>query len=200
MSSSEILALITGYGLAGVFVMALVEKFLPIVPSYLMLMIFGMATESIGDVMVVLVVSTVASTAASAAWYGIGDFLGDRRVRRIISKYGRFVFFSIESYERLRSAYRRNAFAVSLAGQGVPVARIYLALPAGVMRVGFRVFTLAAALGIAVYNLAFLTVGHLLRSSGQDPLTTGLVVAGVLVAVEFLILLVLRRRSRLRAA
>ncbi|MCI1121063.1 VTT domain-containing protein [Stenotrophomonas maltophilia] len=200
MSSSEILALITGYGLAGVFVMALVEKFLPIMPSYLMLMIFGMATESIGDVMVVLVVSTVASTAASAAWYGIGDFLGDRRVRRIISKYGRFVFFSIESYERLRSAYRRNAFAVSLAGQGVPVARIYLALPAGVMRVGFRVFTLAAALGIAVYNLAFLTVGHLLRSSGQDPLTTGLVVAGVLVAVEFLILLVLRRRSRLRAA
>ncbi len=173
MRSAEILALITGYGLAGVFVMALVEKFIPIVPSYLMLMIFGMATDSVGDVMVVLIVSTAASTAASAAWYGIGEFLGDRRVRRLISKYGRFAFFSVGSYERLGAAYRRNAFAVSLAGQGVPVARIYLALPAGVMRVGFRVFTLAAALGIALYNLAFLTVGHLLRSSGHDPLIRG---------------------------
>jgi alkaline phosphatase len=200
MSSEEILALVAGYGIAGVFVMALLEKFIPIIPSYLMLMIFGMSAGSLSELAGVLVVSTLASTLASIVWYRLGDFLGDNRVRRVISRYGRYVFFSIDKYDQLSSAYRRNAFWVSFAGQGVPVARIYLALPAGVMRIAFGQFASAAALGIALYNLAFLLVGHALRDSAHDPLKTGLLVAGVLIVVELAVFALIRRRSDRRRA
>lgn len=199
MTSDEILVLVAGYGVAGVFVLALVEKFIPIIPSYLMLMIFGMSAGSLAQLSAVLCVSTVASTLASIIWYRVGDFLGDKRVRRAISRYGRYVLFSIDHYDRLSAAYKRNTFLVSFAGQGVPVARIYLAIPAGVMRVGFRRFAAAAALGIAVYNLAFLLVGHALRGSGHDPLMTGLLVAGMLVVVEGAVFAFIRRKGDRRA-
>jgi len=64
------------------------------------------------------------------------------------------------------------------------------------MGVGFRTFTLAAALGIAIYNLAFLAVGHALRDSAHDPLATGLVVAGCLVGVELLVFALIKYRKR----
>ncbi|MNK16198.1 SNARE associated Golgi protein [compost metagenome] len=187
--------LVASYGLTGVFVMALFEKFIPVIPSYLMLMILGMSANSLPQLAGVLIVSALGSTLASAVWYQIGDFLGDNRVRRAISRYGRYVFFTVDHYDRLGAAYKRNTFLVSFAGQGVPVARIYLALPAGVMRVGFRRFVAAATLGTLVYNLAFLLVGHALRGSGHDPLMTGLLVAAALVAAEVMLFAFIRRRG-----
>lgn len=195
MHSDQILAVVDGYGAAGVFGMALMEKFIPIVPSYLMLMVFGMAAQGWAEFLLTLLLTTVASTSASLAWYGIGRWLGDARLRSAIASHGKYVFLSIDKYQRMADAYRRNAFLVSLIGQGVPVARIYLALPAGVMGVDMRAFASAALIGIAIYNLLFLGIGVLIKDSGRDPLATGLLTCAALVAAELLALALLKRRQ-----
>lgn len=197
MTADELLGLIQGYGVPGVFCMALSEKFIPVVPSYLMLMVFGLAAATGPALALVAVVSIVGSLLGTLGWYGIGSALGQSRTREAVARYGRFVFLRLATYDRLSGAYRRNTFRVTLAGQGIPVARIYLALPAGVIGVPFPAFAAAAVIGIALYNATFLGVGFLLRDATHAPLGAGLAIAAGLVILELIVLMWSRRRRRL---
>ena len=55
--------------------------------------------------------------------------------------------------------------------------RIYLALPAGVLRLEPRAFVAATAIGTVIWNMPFLTLGYALRGSGRDPVGIGFWVA-----------------------
>lgn len=200
MDPSDILPILLGYGLAGVFVMALLEKFAPIVPSYLMLILFGTAASGEAELGAFLAVTVAGSFTATAAWYAIGRVLGERRVRAVVARYGRYVFFSLETYDHLAGSYRRNSFAVTLVGQTIPVARIFLALPAGVLAIPTATFLIAAACGIALYNFAFLAVGFALRDTSSDPVEVGLWVSLALILVEGAAVYGVRWYRRLSAA
>ncbi|WP_306225064.1 DedA family protein [Bosea beijingensis] len=196
MDPSDILPILLAYGFAGVFVMALLEKFAPIVPSYLMLILFGTAASGEAELGAFLAVTVAGSFTATAAWYSIGRALGERRVRAVVARYGRYVFFNLETYDYLAGSYRRNSFAVTLIGQTIPVARIFLALPAGVLAIPGATFLIAAAIGIAIYNFAFLVVGFALRDTSSDPVEIGLWVSLGLIVVEGAAVYVMRRYRR----
>ncbi|GAA0001814.1 hypothetical protein BRDID11002_18150 [Bradyrhizobium diazoefficiens] len=70
--------------------------------------------------------------------------------------------------------------------------RIYLALPAGVLQLEPRAFVTATAIGTVIWNMPFLSLGYVLRDSGQDPVSIGFWVVAILVAVEVAIILGLR--------
>ncbi|WP_349656496.1 VTT domain-containing protein [Xanthomonas sp. 10-10] len=196
MQTNDVLTLVLSFGLPGVLAMSYIEKFIPVVPSYLMLMVIGMTADGVPSLLAVWGISVTGSLLATVSWYEIGRALGNDRVRTLVLNYGRFVFLRIATYDRLALSYRRNDFRVTLAGQAIPVARIYLALPAGVIRVRFWTFLLAAALGIAGYNACFLLVGFCLRGTGHDPLVTGMVIAAALVALECVVFFSIRKKSR----
>ncbi|MBV6898198.1 DedA family protein [Xanthomonas euvesicatoria] len=196
MQPNELLALVTSCGLLGVLAMSYIEKFIPVVPSYLMLMVVGMTADSTPALLEAWAFSVAGSVLATVSWYKIGHALGNARVRAVVAKYGRLVFLRIATYERLAQSYRRNDFWVTLAGQAIPVARIYLALPAGVIQVRFRTFLLASSLGIAGYNLTFLLVGFFLRGTGHDPLVAGMLIAAALVALEGVVFFSIRKKNR----
>jgi len=199
MDPSDILQIVLGYGLFGVFAMASLEKFAPIVPSYLMLILFGTTASGEMELGILLAVTATGSFIATAAWYWIGRVLGDRRVQAAVAKYGRYVFFSLDTYSYLAGCYRRNSFAVTLIGQTVPVARIFLALPAGVLAIPPATFLIAAGIGIALYNLSFLALGFALQGRAADPVEVGLLVSAVLIVVEVAAVYVLRRYRRVSA-
>lgn len=196
MDPSDILPILLGYGLAGVFVMALLEKFAPIVPSYLMLILFGTAAAGEAELGAFLAVTVAGSFTATAAWYAIGRVLGEKRVQAAVGRYGRYVFFNLDTYAYLAGSYRRNSFAVTLIGQTIPVARIFLALPAGVLAIPTATFLIAAACGIALYNFAFLVVGFALRDTSSDPVEVGLWVSLGLIVVEGAAVYGMRRYRR----
>ncbi|MFC7519584.1 VTT domain-containing protein [Xanthomonas populi] len=102
------------------------------------------------------------------------------------------MFLGIATYARLAQSDRHNDCWVTLAGQAIPLARIYLALPAGVIQVRFWTFLLASLLGIAGDNLVFVLVGFSLRGTGHDPLVTGMLIAAALVALECLVFFSIR--------
>ena len=196
MDPAPILEFVAGFGLPGMLAIALAEKFTPVVPSYAILVLLGM-TMSTGPALAAAVLATGAgSLAGTMIWYGIGRAVGGRRVERAVDRFGRYVFLGPATYRRLADAYRRNHFRVTLIGQTVPVARIYLALPAGVFRVRSGVFAVAAGLGIVVWNASFLALGYLLRDGGHDPVHVGLWVPIGLLAAELSFVLLVRRRGR----
>jgi alkaline phosphatase len=199
MSPGEIIPTFLSFGLAGMFAISFLEKFIPVAPSYVLFMLLGMTAASQSGLLALLVVTIAGSLAGSLGWYGLGRWLGEQRVEAAVARYGKYIFFKLPTYHRLAASYRGNRFVVTMLGQTVPVARVYLGLPAGVLRLPLASFSAAAALGILPWNLTFLTLGFVLQGSSQSPTTVGLWASAVLIATEFALFFLVRSVRQRRA-
>lgn len=192
------LAWLLDFGLAGVAAMSLLEKFLPVLPSYFLFVLVGVTTvQNMDDLTWTVLATCSGSIAGALAWYAIGHLLGDTRCQRLVDRFGRFVFLKPALYRRLTAAYRRNQFLVTAIGQAVPTVRIYLALPAGILGLPLGPFLLATAIGTFAWNAPLVTIGYLLRGSGWDPGMAGIVVGLSMMGLELLLVLLFRHLRRL---
>lgn len=199
MVGPETVTNLLSLGLMGVFLVTVLEKFIPVVPSYVMLMALGMSAADLPRLSMVLAITVIGSLCGSAGWFAIGRILGEQRIERLVARFGKYVLFPLPTYQRLAASYRRNRFRVTALGQTIPVARVYLGLPAGVLKLPAISFLTAATLGILVWNLPFLLLGFLLKGSSHSPIQVGLQASIALVAGEFLIFALvgmIRRRQR----
>jgi membrane protein DedA with SNARE-associated domain len=192
MDTSSTIAMFLHFGLAGVACLAVAEKFIPLFPSYVLLMLLGLTVSDGGTLAMTIVATSIGSVVGAIGWYGLGRALGSQRIDRLVKTYGKYVLLRPSFYEQLTNAYRGNHFWVTLIGQTLPTVRIYLALPAGVLRLEPRAFVAATAIGTVIWNMPFLSLGYALRGSGQDPVSIGFWVVAVLIAVEISIILGLR--------
>lgn len=189
------IALLLSFGLAGIFCLAIAEKFVPLFPSYILLMLLGLTVPDRPALLLTIAATTLGSVIGGLGWYAIGWTLGPQRARTAVGCYGKFVLLKVAFYDRLTDGYRRNHFWVTLSGQIVPAVRIYLALPAGALRLDTRTFLAATALGCLMWNAPFLCLGFALRSSGHDLAQVGFWAACAIVGLEGLILFAVRRRK-----
>lgn len=198
MFGSDTVTNLLSLGLMGVFLVTALEKFIPVVPSYVMLMVLGMSAPDLPRLSMMLVMTVIGSLCGSAGWFVIGRTLGERRIERLVARFGKYVLFPLPTYQRLAASYRRNRFRVTALGQTIPVARVYLGLPAGVLKLPTTSFLAAATLGILVWNLPFLLLGFLLKGTSDSLFYIGLRASIALIAAEFLIvgLVGIIRRSR----
>ncbi|QNX07569.1 VTT domain-containing protein [Acinetobacter seifertii] len=192
MNISDLLPIILSYGAWGMFCIALLEKMIPIVPSYILLIFLGMVAASSSTFFITTLATISGSLAGSIFWYCLGRFLGEKRVKITIEKYGKYIFLTSTTYENLANSYRNNRFLVTMIGQVVPIARIYLALPAGILKLPILLFLFATLIGIFFYNLLFLTIGAFLKGSSHDPITIGVWTLCILLTVEVSFLIVIR--------
>lgn len=199
MEMSPIIATMLSFGLVGLVCLAIAEKFVPIFPSYVLLMFVGMTAKSSLNLAAIVAATAFGSTLGSLLWYGFGWTLGSHRVEDLVTRYGRFILLPPSLYQRLVGSYRRNQFWTTLVGHTIPAVRVYLGLPAGVFKLELRGFALATLIGSLLWNTPFLCLGFLLYGSGRDPITLGLAVAVGLIAAEFAIVWILRRAKRSNA-
>lgn len=188
-------------GLIGIAVVGLLEKFLPILPSYVLLVFIGLATvEDTLDLIQTVLTASFGSVLGALAWYSIGHALGASRCERIVERYGKFVFLKPELYRRLAAAYGRNHFLVTVVGQTIPTARIYLALPAGILGVPLGPFLAATMIGTLAWNTPLIAIGYLLRGTGWDPASAGMTIGLSLIGLEVLVIFIVShaRRRHLR--
>lgn len=188
METSGTIATLLSFGLLGIGCLAVVEKFVPLFPSYVLLMFLGMTVSDSATLAMTILVTTVGSVIGAIGWYGLGRALGSQRIETLVARFGKYVFLRPTLYGRLTNAYRSNHFWVTLIGQTLPTVRIYLALPAGVLRLEPRAFLVATSLGTLIWNMPFLSLGYALRGSDRDPVSIGFWVAMALIAAEFAIL------------
>jgi len=199
------LSTILGFGLFGVFCLAFTEKILPVPPSHAMLLFLGMTAAPTGPALaILLMVTTLASTAGCLVWYAVGRRIGFDRVDRLVERFGKYVFLRHATYRWLGQAYRRDHVRVSLLAQFIPTVRNYLPIAAGALGLPALPFAMATLLGATIWNAGFLLTGYLLRGSGQDSFTVGLRIIVIVVALETAFMLALRYgpawRRRIRLA
>ncbi|WP_395449218.1 DedA family protein [Aminobacter sp. UC22_36] len=196
MQVPHAVAELISFGLVGIGCLAIAEKFVPLFPSYVLLMLLGMTVPDGAALVLTIAVTTAGSAIGGLCWYAIGWSLGPQRARAAVARYGKCVFVKLSFYDRLTDAYRRNHFWVTLSGQVIPAVRIYLALPAGALKLETRTFLAATLLGCLMWNTPFLCLGYALRSSGHDLARVGFWAACFIVAFEAMIVLTIRWRKR----
>jgi membrane protein DedA with SNARE-associated domain len=190
-------ASLLGYSLAGVAAVGLIEKFIPVMPSYVMLVLFGMTlVGDNADLSAIILCSAAGSIIGGFVWYSFGRLIGPERTDRFVARFGRYFFLSPDLYERLSNAYERNHFWVTTIGQVVPTARIYLALPAGVIGLPLAPFFIATAIGTLAWNGPLITLGYLLQNSGWSPVTAGTIAVVSLITIEAIVIFAVFRRRK----
>ncbi|PWK68503.1 DedA family protein [Aminobacter sp. AP02] len=188
---------ILGFGLVGAACLAFMEKVSPVPPSHVLLLFLGMtAAPHVPMLVALMLATTLGSTLGSMIWYAGGNWLGPDRANDFVKRFGKYVFLKHATYQKLTHAYRRNNFRASLIAQLVPVARTYLALEAGVLRLSFVPFALATICGAFLWNAAFLVGGYLMRDGDHDPVTIGFRIVAIVVLAEIVFLLALRHSTR----
>jgi alkaline phosphatase len=196
MDAPSTIELFLHLGLLGVGCLAVAEKFIPMFPSYVLLMLLGLTIADGTTLAMTIMATSIGSSVGAIGWYEIGRAFGSQRIEGLVTRYGKYVSLRLSLYRQLTDAYRGNHFWVTVIGQTLPVVRIYLALPAGVLRLEPRIFIAATAIGTVIWNTPFLTMGYVLRGSGYDPVRIGFWVAAALIIVEAAISLGLRLHRR----
>jgi membrane protein DedA with SNARE-associated domain len=189
-------------GLAGIFVLMLVESACIPVPSEATMLFAGFnVSEGHYSLLMVTLVGSVANLVGSWVAYGVGWF---GRVD-ILEKHGRKLHIKPSHLATADRWFERHGDATVFFTRMLPIVRTFISLPAGVARMPFWRFTVFTFLGCLpwVFMLAF--IGQQVGARWEDwkdslHYVDYAVAAAIVVGVVVLILRNRRDRKRPREA
>lgn len=156
------LLLIAPLGVLGVFVLALTERLVPVLPSGGLFMAVGVAAaEGLWCFPTAVLASVIGGASGAAGTFHLGVIAGRVqrvRLRQLLRRRGRVG-------DTIRQACRQAA-GLPFAAQLVPATRTLAPLAAGVIQRKPNGFLLATAAGLTLWNLAFITAGFVLVRLG----------------------------------
>jgi membrane protein DedA with SNARE-associated domain len=152
--------LILSYGYPGVFLLMVLERLVPPLPSEIFLPFAGFLTF-IG----ILAAGTLGAFTGAVIQYLIGRKLGHKRLKDFICKYGKYFFVSGKSLDRAMQSFEKRGKVAIFAGQLIPGVRSLISFPAGIERLEIKSFLLLSLAGIFLWNLILLSAGFLLGNN-----------------------------------
>lgn len=183
-------------GGVGAGVAIALENLFPPLPSEIILPLAGFtAAKGTLGLVEVLIWTTVGSVVGALALYGIGAWLGRRRMYAIAQ---RMPLIKIEDVERTEAWFERHGSKAVFFGRMIPIFRSLISIPAGIERMPLIRFTLLTAAGSAIWNTIFVLAGFYLGANWHivedyAGIFQKVVIAAVVVA--FVVWLVIRVRQ-----
>ncbi|WP_175987997.1 DedA family protein [Microbacterium tenebrionis] len=183
-------------GGVGAGVAIALENLFPPLPSEIILPLAGFtAAKGTLGLVEVLIWTTVGSVVGALALYGIGAWLGRRRMYAIAQ---RMPLIKIEDVERTEAWFERPGSKAVFFGRMIPIFRSLISIPAGIERMPLIRFTLLTAAGSAIWNTIFVLAGFYLGANWHivedyAGIFQKVVIAAVVVA--FVVWLVIRVRQ-----
>jgi membrane protein DedA with SNARE-associated domain len=155
--------LVRSYGYVGLLVlMAMGDMFLPI-PTQLILPLSGfLASQGQLALFPAMVAATTGSVIGALIIYGVGRQLGDKSLRKLIGRFGRYVLVRESDFDKARSYFEQRGRTAVLVGRIIPGTSSFISVPAGVARMPLGRYTIYTAAGCAVWNVAHIGLGWIL--------------------------------------
>lgn len=152
-----VLSLLEALGEVGVGVAALLETFIPPIPSEAVLPAAGfLAYDGRMSFWLAWLMATLGALVGAWLWYWIGAALGRDRTRAIV---GRIPLMEHADFDRAEAFFARWGVAAVFFGRCVPLVRSFISIPAGVERMPFVTFTLFTTLGSGIWNAIWVGLG-----------------------------------------
>jgi membrane protein DedA with SNARE-associated domain len=180
------LLLIAPLGLAGIFVVTLVERMVPLLPSQGIFAAIGVAAaDGLWCLPTAIAASIVGGGTGAFVAYSFGVSVAARgagggRLQRILHRRDRL--------GRYLRKTRRSSTALPFLAQLLPGARLLAPMVAGTMLHDRRRLAISVLAGLAVWNITFMSLGYgMVRLTGSSNATSitlgfGLLVGAVLLS------------------
>jgi membrane protein DedA with SNARE-associated domain len=175
--SGSITHAVGNHGIYAVFGLLVVAAVLPVASELVMLYAGALAGGAFAGVSVHVFGSNVhshvggyvavalAGTLGNVVGAGAGWWIGDLGGRALVLRYGRVIHVSEAKLDRAERWFERfDDWAVPI-GLATPLARSFVAIPAGIVRVPFRKFLALALLGSAAFCFGLGAAGWALGSA-----------------------------------
>jgi membrane protein DedA with SNARE-associated domain len=183
----SLMSMLAAGSVLGVLGATLLERLVPILPSYLILLSIGIAAARSDESLIAMVsASLLGSASGCGIYYFAASSIGLARTRRWGNRLARLSGVSQRRMRRLLIAFRRNAPRLSLISQVIPGLRLVAPGMAGAVGIPAATYFPFAAIGIAIWNLFFIGAGYLAawRSPQADAASIALVVIGLFLGIE----------------
>lgn len=147
------------------------ETIFPPTPSETVMLFSGFLVGQ-GDLTYggVLLASFCGMMAGSLLVYYLGTRIEERRIARLVERYGRYLFLSISDYERARQAFQRYGAGIVLISRVLPFIRGFVPLVAGLQRMPPRRFVPLMTVSTLIYNAIYIWLGTKLGENWQGVL------------------------------
>ncbi len=182
-------------GLAGIFILMLLESACIPIPSEATMLFAGFNVANHHySLLAITVAGVLGNLVGSWLAFGVGYY---GRVE-LLQKHGRMLHISPRQLALADRWFERYGAITVLATRVMPLVRTFISLPAGAARMPFRRFTVLTVIGCIPWVLMLGVIGVLAKNnwkSWQDALgyVDYVVVAAVVVGIGYL---VIRRRRR----
>lgn len=185
-----IVTMVERAGVAGIFLLMLVENLFPPIPSELIMPLAGfVASRGQMSLPAVIIAGTAGSLLGTLFWYVIGRWFGESRLKGFAARHGRWLTMSPDEIDRAHAWFIRRGVIALVLGRLVPGVRTLISVPAGVFHVPLSKFLLLSSLGTGLWTAALAYAGFAFGenygavANAVEPVSTGILVVAILVYI-----------------
>ena len=161
--SSLIIHLIQTLGYFGVALLMTLEAALIPIPSEVTLPFAGfLAQKGTFSLPIVMLAAILGDTLGTMLLYGIGFYLEEEVILKILDRYGKFVLFSKREYEHIMHWFQKYGTIIITIAKLLPGFRTVIGLPAGLSETPFWKALSFTLVGSAIWCVTFVYVGYAL--------------------------------------
>lgn len=144
-------------GYLGIFVMMLIESSIFPLPSEVVMIPAGyLCAKGEMELWIVISLGIFGSIAGALVNYFLAVKLG----RKLILKYGHYIFFKPETLEKVEIFFKTHGSFSTFTGRLIPVIRHYISLPAGLARMNVSLFCFYTGVGAGIWVSILTFLGY----------------------------------------
>ena len=177
---------VASWGYIGIFFLMLLESsFIPF-PSEIVLIPAGyLASQGEMSLWLIMLFAMVGSMAGAIINYYLAKSLG----RRFLVKFGHYVFIKPSTLDKMDNYFLKHGHISTFIGRLLPGVRQLISIPAGIAKMGMKLFLTYTALGAVIWSSILVALGYFIGEN-KELLAQYLhqITVGVVVSVIVLIL------------
>lgn len=196
---ADLVAWVTLYGIVGLFSIGLAERFVPVLPSYGVLVAIGIAADQGSWSIHAAVISTTAGSFIGAlSFYVLVRAFGKQKSASLLYAIGRWGGLSRQRIDLAVFSMRRRGRLIITISQLIPTVRLFAPLASGMLGTSIIKFASGLALGIVLWNGVFITTGYLVGALMPEVNASALALKTLLllIAIEAAVALMVKLQRR----
>jgi membrane protein DedA with SNARE-associated domain len=155
--------IISTMGYPGLYIVMFLENVFPPIPSEVVLPLAGsLSLTGRFSIPVITIVGMLGSLTGAFLFYGLGKWLGEPRVRKLLMRYGKFALLSTDDLDRSLEWFDKYDDWVIFFSRMVPIVRSLISIPAGIASMNLAKFSFYTIIGTALWSFVLSFGGRLL--------------------------------------
>jgi membrane protein DedA with SNARE-associated domain len=166
---SWIIHFISAFGYFGVFMLMLLESCCIPIPSEVTMPFAGsLIASGQFNFWLLVIIGTAGNLTGSLLSYWLGWWGEETVVRKVITKFGKYVLISESEYDRSERWFRNHGEFVVLLSRVLPVLRTFISLPAGVAKMKLKKFIAYTLIGCLIWSVVLTQIGVVLGANWKS--------------------------------